>query len=222
MEFSRQEYWSGLPCPPLGDLPDPGIEPTSPTSPALQVDSLTAEPPGKPPSCQNTNLKKSHETWQRTVAREGLNNNTNNNSRHFFIVHHVYYQVLYGFANLKSTVCRPTVPRSSSEMQTLRSYPKASQAAQWSPGDCRRHRFDPWVRKIPWRRAWQPTPIVLPGESHGQRSLVGYSPWGHKESDTSELTEHSCTLRSYLKPTTWKLQFNRTFRSFICRFKFEK
>jgi len=39
-----------------------------------------------------------------------------------------------------------------------------------------RHEFDPWVGKIPWRRAWQPTPVFLPGESHGQRSLVGYSP----------------------------------------------
>ena len=36
--------------------------------------------------------------------------------------------------------------------------------------------FHPWVRKIPWRRAWQPTPVLLPGESHGQRSLAGYSP----------------------------------------------
>ena len=42
---------------------------------------------------------------------------------------------------------------------------------------------DPWVRKIFWRRAWQPTPVFLPGKSHGQRSLTGYSPWGHKESD---------------------------------------
>ena len=41
--------------------------------------------------------------------------------------------------------------------------------------------FDPWVRKIPQRRAWQPTPVFFPGESHGQRSLAGYSPWGHKE-----------------------------------------
>ena len=41
---------------------------------------------------------------------------------------------------------------------------------------CRRHGFNPWVRKIPWRRAWQPTPLFLPGESHGHRSLVGYSP----------------------------------------------
>ena len=47
------------------------------------------------------------------------------------------------------------------------------------------HRFDPWVRKIHWRIAWKPTPVFLPGESHGQRSLAGYSPWGHKESDAT-------------------------------------
>ena len=41
-----------------------------------------------------------------------------------------------------------------------------------------------WVRKIPWRREWQPTPVVLPGEFYGQRSLGGYSPWGGKESDS--------------------------------------
>ena len=46
---------------------------------------------------------------------------------------------------------------------------------------CRRCRFYPWVRKIPWRRKWQPTPVFLPGESHGQRSLVGYSPQGQKK-----------------------------------------
>ena len=45
---------------------------------------------------------------------------------------------------------------------------------------------DPWVRKIPWRRAWQPTPVFLPGEFHRQRSLVGYSPWDRKELDTTE------------------------------------
>ena len=45
---------------------------------------------------------------------------------------------------------------------------------------------DPWVGKIPWRRKWQPTPVSLPGESHGQRSLVGCSPGGHKESDMPE------------------------------------
>ena len=47
--------------------------------------------------------------------------------------------------------------------------------------------FDPWVGgRYPWRRQWQPTPVLLPGESHGWRNLVGYSPWGLKESDTTE------------------------------------
>ena len=51
--------------------------------------------------------------------------------------------------------------------------------------------FDLWFGKIPWRREWQPTPVFLPGKSHGQRILVGYSPWGHKESDIIEwLTPH--------------------------------
>ena len=44
----------------------------------------------------------------------------------------------------------------------------------------------PWVGKIRWRRKWQPTPVVLPGKPHEWRSLVGYSTWGHKESDTTE------------------------------------
>ena len=47
--------------------------------------------------------------------------------------------------------------------------------------------FDPWVRRIPWRSAWQPTPVLLPGKSHGQRSLAGYSPWGSKELDMTEV-----------------------------------
>jgi len=54
-----------------------------------------------------------------------------------------------------------------------------------------RHKFNPRVGKIPWRTAWLPTPVFLPGEFHEQRSLVGYSPWGREESDTSEVTEHS-------------------------------
>ena len=51
---------------------------------------------------------------------------------------------------------------------------------------CRRAKFNPWVGKIPWRREWLPTPVSLLGESYGQRSLVGCSPWGHKELDMTE------------------------------------
>ena len=49
----------------------------------------------------------------------------------------------------------------------------------------KRHGFDPYLGKTSWRRAQQPTPVFLPGESHGQRSLVGHSPWGHKEADVT-------------------------------------
>ena len=62
---------------------------------------------------------------------------------------------------------------------------------------CRNHRrprLDPWVRKIPWRRKWPPTPGFLPGESHGQESLRDYSPWGRTESDPTEMAEHASHL----------------------------
>ena len=52
---------------------------------------------------------------------------------------------------------------------------------------------DPWIRKIPWRRALQPPPVFLPGESHGQRSLAGYSPWRRQEWDTTEHIIHTHT-----------------------------
>ena len=73
-------------------------------------------------------------------------------------------------------------------------------ASQWTTGKlptCQsmqheRGRFDPWVGKILWRRAWQPTSVLFPGEFHGQRSLVGYNPWGCKELDMTEATQHVC------------------------------
>ena len=52
-------------------------------------------------------------------------------------------------------------------------------------------RFDPWVGEIPWRRKWQPTPVLLPGEFHRRRSLVGYTSWSHKESDMAKMTEYA-------------------------------
>ena len=81
------------------------------------------------------------------------------------------------FAHLLNTVVSNTYP-------ILHASPVAQQ--QRFPLQCRSHRrcrFNPWVRKIPWRRARQPTPVFLPGESQGQGSLAGYSPQGHKELD---------------------------------------
>ena len=65
---------------------------------------------------------------------------------------------------------------------------------------CWRHGFDPWVKKVPWRRKWHPTPVFLPGKSHGQSRLVGYSPWGCKVSDTTEqLSNWACMHVIYIK-----------------------
>ena len=73
-------------------------------------------------------------------------------------------------------------------------------------GEDMRHEFDPWVRRIPWRRTWQPTPVFLPGESRGQRSLVGYSPQGYKRVGHNLATEQQnavhLKLKQYCKATT--------------------
>ena len=122
MGFSRQEHWSGLPCPSPGNLSDAGIKPSPP---AMAGGFFLTEPPGK----------------QRPV--HGLN----------------YYHY-----------CRICINLGLSWWLSDKQ----------SSCQCRRPGFNPWVRKIPWRRKWQPTPVFLPGESPGQRSLVGYSSWGRK------------------------------------------
>ena len=65
---------------------------------------------------------------------------------------------------------------------------RASLVAQMvkNPPATQRSGFNPWIGKIPWKREWLPNPLFLPGEFHGQRSLAGYSPWGHKESNMTE------------------------------------
>ena len=72
-----------------------------------------------------------------------------------------------------------------------------------------------WVRSLgqddPWRRKWQPTPVLLPGKSHEQRSLVGYSPWGHKESDTL-LSDFTFTFKCEAKSSV----DTETLRSTYC------
>ena len=96
--------------------------------------------------------------------------------------------------------------RMSAGVQPLTGQLYAENKCSWLPrglsgeepaGQHRRHGFDPWVGKVPWRREWLPSPVVLPGESHGQRNLVGYSPRGRKESDTTErLINNKCSYIS--------------------------
>ena len=76
-------------------------------------------------------------------------------------------------------------------MEAINGFPGGSDS-QESACPCRRHRrrgFDLWVGNIPWRRKWQPTQVFLPGKSHGQRSLMGYSLWGGKKSDKTAQTD---------------------------------
>ena len=132
--FSRQEYWSGLPCPPPGDLPNSGTEPTSLTSAALAGGFFTT---GTMTPGSSIFLMMS----QRSSAA----------------CFSLYCSVFHWRRQLDKS------PFGSSHDKGL-----------------------PRVGKIPWRRKWQPTPVLLPRKFHGWRSLVGYSPWGRKESDTTE------------------------------------
>ena len=90
--------------------------------------------------------------------------------------------------------------------------------SRWRSGKkstCQRRRcgWDPWVEKIPWRKKWQSTPVFLPGKSHGQRSLVGYSPWDQKDLDTIErahtrMLAHTHAHRARVTPSSlfvWEL-----------------
>ena len=94
------------------------------------------------------------------------------------------------------------VAQSQTQLKQLSSS-SSSQLHQKTPGgsdskkttwQCRRCGFNPWVGMIPWRRKWQPTPVFLPGKSHGQRNLVGYSPWDHEGSEKTE----RLTLSGYI------------------------
>ena len=79
-----------------------------------------------------------------------------------------------------------------SDLATYRGFPGGTSDA----GDTSlRHEFDPWVRKTPWRTAWQATPVFLPGESHGQRILAGYRPWDRRVGHNLTQLTHS-----YLSP----------------------
>ena len=75
----------------------------------------------------------------------------------------------------------------------------------------RRCSFDPWVGKIAWRRKWQPTPVFLPGKFHGQRSLVGYSPWGQTgQAGAITWSHYSITCFTFSYDRIWRWQWHPT------------
>ena len=100
--------------------------------------------------------------------------------------------------SLKKSICMFGLPRWCSGKEFTCQY--------------RRHRYDPWVRKIPWRREWQPVPlflfqVFLPGKFHGQRSLVDFSPQGSKESDTTEQSTHAFCNIAFSLPVMHDLNY---------------
>ena len=76
----------------------------------------------------------------------------------------------------------------------------------YNAGDAGNRVSIPGLRRFPWRRAWQPTPVSLPGKSHGQRSLGGYSPWGCKELGMTEATEHTDSTHVSNRQLTTSMQ----------------
>ena len=100
-----------------------------------------------------------------------------------------WWAAVYGVAQSRTQLKRLS-SSSSSSSKPFSSDGKASACKAGDVGSI--PGSDPWVGKIPWRRKWQPTPVFLPGEPHGQRSLGGYSPQGRKELDTTEQL-HSLT-----------------------------
>ena len=89
-----------------------------------------------------------------------------------------WWAAIYGVAQSQTRLKRCSSSSSSSSSSLVKNLCQCRR--------CKRLQFDPWVSNIPWSRKWQPTPVFLSGKFYGQRSLVGYSPWGHMESGTTE------------------------------------
>ena len=107
-----------------------------------------------------------------------------------------------------SVRCSPTSPtRSELTVPLLNSRGFPGGASGKEPAcQCRRRKsrgFDLWLRKIPWRRKWQPIPAFWPGESHGQMRLVGYSPWGCKELNTTERAHKQLNTKQKMDGKEW-------------------
>ena len=161
MGFSRQGYWSGLQFPSPGDFPVPGIEPRSP-------DSSPSEPPGLClPGWNSSTFVRTDTPLSTTLLKYSIHPKCL-----YHLTFFTYGRVTCGLWELSlgsddqvNPQSKCGVPGRGKKKKTLLS---------WHGG-----KIPSWVGKIPWRRAWQPTPVFLPGESQGQRSLAGYSSWGH-------------------------------------------
>ena len=156
MGFPRQEYWGGLPFLLQGIFLTQGWKP------------------------------RSSATWEAQLSSGPTDNNNTASMSETTLNASLNLTVVLG----RGYCCYPHFRDDTIMYREVKPGKQGFRFTCWLSGkesahQCRRHRLDPWVRKIPWKK-WQPTPVFLPGKSHGQRSLSGYSPWGHKGSDTAE------------------------------------
>ena len=116
--------------------------------------------------------------------------------RHKFGIHHHMGDIKFiDLAEITLGMMQIEKTREPKNTQALE-HSESQSTGRWHSGKesaclcrvCRRCKFDPWVRKIPWNRKQRPPPVFLPGKFHGQRSPAGYSPWGCKELDTTKRT----------------------------------
>ena len=121
----------------------------------------------------------------------------------------IYYQLLFEvYCNEVLPICKVTRLCTFAGSQKLTGLPRWHSGKEFAC-QCRRPKFNSWVGKIPWRRKWQPAPVFLPGEFHGQRSLPGYSPWGRKELDTMEWLTLSLSLSLHVDLKNEKMEISK-------------
>ena len=183
MEFSRQEYWSGLPCPPSrGSSPPRDRTWVSRIAGGFFTTGVTREAPTRYTydlrawiSAGALELKLLYTMDGATMLISGKK------WKHCFYIK--MSMKLYGsqkyFAWFSKTEHNTSKKFALEDTFSLQGLPwwLSDKESACNLGD----RFNTWAGKIPWRRKWQPNPVFLPGESHGQGSLLGYSPGGHSD-----------------------------------------
>ena len=177
--FPSQQYLSGLPFPPLRNLQNLGTKPASSVSPALALGGFfTTAPPGKPQHVIRL--------WSKSNSASPAIPTCFFSSLIFFLLLYYDFNCYYVVLDLLLFVTLCVIVNISYKWKGGLS---GGLDSKESACNARDQDLIPGLRRSPGERKWQPTPIFLPGESHGQRRLASYSPWGHKESDmTGQLT----------------------------------
>ena len=175
-------------------------------SPALQMDSLPTELSGKPPKWRTCNSPGQNTGVGSLSLLQGIFPTQGSNQ-----VSHIAGRFFTSWATREAHV---DLNRIYFKILFVSQRRPSGLSGQESTRQGRRLGFDPWVQKIPWRRKWQPTPVFLPGKSYGQRGLAGYSPWGHKEPDTTERLNNNNSF-SHSSFTLWHRNQNHFQCSFV-------